>query len=160
MEANILAKYKVARDGWDVNRLSYRQSALWKGIISVKDRFVPHIRLKIESGRKIPFWQDVRLGDRSLVVQFLKLHRCARDGREKATDYMVRSSNNVVWTLSSEGIYFRQKRAICYPFYRCLEMSSTLKKAEILSSFASFFVASFATILSSNNSHSRQLDSL
>lgn len=94
----ILTKYKVDGDGWDVSRLSYRQSALWKGIISVKDRFALHIILKVGLGRNILFWQDVCLGDRSLVDQFLDLHRCARDGWGKVVDYMERSSDNVIWT--------------------------------------------------------------
>lgn len=36
----IMAKYKVDRDGWDVHSLSYQQSALWRGVISVKDSLI------------------------------------------------------------------------------------------------------------------------
>lgn len=93
----IMAKYKVDRGGWDVHSLSYQQSALWRGVISVKDSFAPHIRFKIGSGDKILFWHDVWVGDRSLADQFPRLYRCAREGRVKVSDYLAKTSYAITW---------------------------------------------------------------
>lgn len=43
----ILAKYKLERNRWDISNSSYHHSALWKGIISVKDSFASDIKFKV-----------------------------------------------------------------------------------------------------------------
>lgn len=91
------AKYGVSRVGWDVPRLSYCQSGLWRGFLSVNDLFEANIKFRIGDGRRVLFWLDVWAGDFFLADQFRRLFACAMNRQAKARDCMVQNGDFTHW---------------------------------------------------------------
>lgn len=94
----ILAKYELGRNGWDIGGPSYRHSAIWKGITSVREMFNSHISFQVGSGSAIYFWLDVWMGDRPLAEQFPHLYRCARNNNAVIFYYIDRNSSQMTWS--------------------------------------------------------------
>lgn len=46
----------------------YNALAIWRGILSVKESFMVHIRYPVGSGQNVPFWLDKWIGDRPLAL--------------------------------------------------------------------------------------------
>lgn len=93
-----MAKYRVRRNGWDVLGLSYRFSALWKGIIFIKDLIAANVRYKVGSREDVFFWLDVWEGDRPFAEEFPSLFRCTSNQLAKVKDNMERNNDHTVWT--------------------------------------------------------------
>ena len=74
-------KYGNQRGGWEVNDANYKHSAMWKGIVSTKEKFMQNIRYQVGTGRKVLFWQDTWVGEDPLASKFPELYNCA--GRSK-----------------------------------------------------------------------------
>lgn len=83
--------------GWDTYCPSYRVSGLWKGVLSVKESFDANVKFCMSDGEKVFFWEDVRVGNDSLAVQFPSLYACARNRQAKAKCYMVQNGEQIHW---------------------------------------------------------------
>ena len=66
----LLAKYGNQRDGWEITDNRYKFSPLWKGITSVKEKFMQNIKYQVCSGEKIIVWRDTWIGKARLKSNF------------------------------------------------------------------------------------------
>lgn len=78
--------------------LSYRFSALWKGITSVREDFQLNITCRVGLRDNIYFWLDCRIGDTTLAEQFPDLFSCARDKQAKVSNYMLKVADSIHWS--------------------------------------------------------------
>lgn len=85
------AKYGISRGGCDVLGPQYQFSGMWKEIVSVEDRFKPHIRYRVVSGVRISFWYGIWIRDCSFAEQFPDLFRCTRDSRRGCKPHVLRT---------------------------------------------------------------------
>ena len=90
-------KYGALRNGWDVQEVSYKTSAIWKGILFVKENFMKTITYRVGSGEKILFWKDNWIGARPLANQFPDLCSCVVDKNAKVKCYLSFSGEQKVW---------------------------------------------------------------
>lgn len=90
-------KYRLSRNGWDVQDASNKSSTIRKGIISVKRLFMENIKYHIGLGERIIFWIDRWVGDRSLATQFPDLFKCVVDKEANVNAYTSRVGRHVVW---------------------------------------------------------------
>ena len=97
-----MEKYGNQRDGWEVHVLAYKCSAIWKGITSVKDKFMRNIRYHVGSGKKILFWQHTWVGDGPLALKFPDLFRCALERQAEVERYIDRPGRGgqISWSLT------------------------------------------------------------
>lgn len=82
-----MAKYGVARNGWDIQRPSSHQSGMSRGTLSIKEPFDPNITYMVGSGGEDCFWLDMWVGDRPLAARLRYLFRCAVSCRELVSSY-------------------------------------------------------------------------
>lgn len=133
--------------------------------ISVKGCFVPHIKFIVGSVSNIIFWHDVWVGDGYLVDQFLELYTCARYRRAKVSGYMERSAAVMVWTRILRRNLLQLEETSLFSLLEILVNVSIPEdgidnRCWVLSKGGSFLVASFAEVLSSSISYSKQLNFL
>lgn len=91
----IVSKYSIKREGWEVESGVYKYSAIWKGICSVKEKFVQNIKFSVCSGNKIFFWFDTWVGDCPLKVKFPNLFSCAMDKEAKVGNCMEKIRESI-----------------------------------------------------------------
>ena len=91
-------KYGLLRDGWEVKDASTKSSALWKGILSVKDQFMKNINYHIRLEERILFWKDRWVGNKPLADRFPDLFSCAVDKESKAMTYVSRTGYKMPWS--------------------------------------------------------------
>jgi hypothetical protein len=66
------------------------ESQFWSGLMDVKDQFLSMGRFKVNSGEQTRFWEDVWLGNETLMKRYLSLYNIAR--RKNVTVTSVLSS--------------------------------------------------------------------
>lgn len=69
----LVAKHGVLRNGWDIQRLNYCASWLWRGVASTKEAFLRNIKFRVGSRDKVFFWLNIWIGVGPLVEAFLDL---------------------------------------------------------------------------------------
>ena len=79
---------------------AYKQSAIWKGIVSVRDNYMQNIRYQAYLGKEILFWLNTWTGEDTLASKFLDLFNCAIEKKAKVESYIERSSmrGHVSWS--------------------------------------------------------------
>lgn len=92
----LIAKYAIARGGWDLKDPSLARSSFWKGIMSVKDNDMANINFRMGSGQKIYFWHSVWVGNTPLAMQFSNLFSCAKNREAKASEYMQKLGGRII----------------------------------------------------------------
>ena len=55
----LMVKYGNQKDGWEIKDNRHRFPLMWKGITSVKEKFMQNIKYQVCLGEKILFWKDI-----------------------------------------------------------------------------------------------------
>ena len=93
-----MAKYSNQRDGWEAKDNTSKFSPMWKGIISIKEKFAQNIKYQVRSGEKILFWKDIWIGEWPLEKKFPDLFKCALEKEAKVKCYSEKGNNGeVIW---------------------------------------------------------------
>ena len=72
----IASIYGTHPNGWDANMVvGWSHRCPWKAIAQVFQDFSPFVRLVVENGERIRFWEDHWWGNQSLCSQFAGLYR-------------------------------------------------------------------------------------
>lgn len=77
----IVAKYSINREGWDIQNGAYKYLAIWRGICSVKEKFMQNTKFRLGSCTKLFFWLDTWVGENPLKLKYPELFNCAMDRR-------------------------------------------------------------------------------
>lgn len=93
----LMAKYGASRDGCDVVGAAYKLSAIWRGILSAKDKWRSSWQTSdIKWVQEIRYSFGMILGW-PLADQFQDIFRCATDKEAKVSCYMEKFNSMVVW---------------------------------------------------------------
>eukprot|EP00268_Persea_americana_P035191 TRINITY_DN34761_c0_g1_i2.p1 TRINITY_DN34761_c0_g1~~TRINITY_DN34761_c0_g1_i2.p1 ORF type:complete len:118 (+),score=19.04 TRINITY_DN34761_c0_g1_i2:39-356(+) len=72
---------------------------MWRGITSVKDKFIQNIKYQVSLSEKILFWKDTWIGERPLAKQFPELFNCALVKEANVKSYIEKGINKeVIWS--------------------------------------------------------------
>eukprot|EP00268_Persea_americana_P035190 TRINITY_DN34761_c0_g1_i1.p1 TRINITY_DN34761_c0_g1~~TRINITY_DN34761_c0_g1_i1.p1 ORF type:complete len:118 (+),score=19.47 TRINITY_DN34761_c0_g1_i1:39-356(+) len=72
---------------------------MWRGITSVKDKFIQNIKYQVSLGEKILFWKDTWMGECPLAKQFPKLFNCDLVKEANVKSYIEKGINKeVIWS--------------------------------------------------------------
>eukprot|EP00268_Persea_americana_P060859 TRINITY_DN7630_c0_g1_i4.p1 TRINITY_DN7630_c0_g1~~TRINITY_DN7630_c0_g1_i4.p1 ORF type:complete len:129 (-),score=20.04 TRINITY_DN7630_c0_g1_i4:855-1241(-) len=93
----LIGKYSISRNGWDVHDVLDKASAIWKGILSVKENFMENIIYRVGLGEHVLFWRDKWLGEWPLARQLPDIFNCALNKNARVHCYLSYSGEHKVW---------------------------------------------------------------
>lgn len=82
-------------------------SAIWKGILDVKDVIITNSRWEIQNGEEVYFWDDTWLREK-LLIQYEEFQECFAWAKRRqglmVKDYLLQDHGRLIWNFRSSNI--------------------------------------------------------